>query len=161
VEVWESGHRALHERERERAVLCAALRAARAGVGSLVVVEGPPGIGKTRLLAEARALADSPDLLVAFGRGAELEQTNPYGVVRQLMERSVLSVPKERRTLLLAGAARHAEQALLVGRAGAADSFAIVDGLYVFREHRSDRLSARRRRGRSRPRVRRSRSGRR
>ncbi len=47
----------LLEREAELAALEAMLGAAQSGDGRLVVVEGSAGIGKTRLLAEARALA--------------------------------------------------------------------------------------------------------
>ena len=47
----------LLEREAELAALEAMLAAARLGDGRLVVVEGSAGIGKTRLLAEVRALA--------------------------------------------------------------------------------------------------------
>ena len=46
------------ERETELATLEALLAAARDGEGRLVVVEGSAGIGKTRLLAEARRLAE-------------------------------------------------------------------------------------------------------
>ena len=44
----------LFEREAELAALSAALAAARSGAGGLVVLDGPAGIGKSRLLAEAR-----------------------------------------------------------------------------------------------------------
>ena len=47
----------LLEREAELAALEAMLGAAQSGDGRLVLVEGSAGIGKTRLLAEARALA--------------------------------------------------------------------------------------------------------
>ncbi|HEV2811912.1 MAG TPA: AAA family ATPase, partial [Solirubrobacteraceae bacterium] len=44
----------LLEREAEVAELEEAVAAARAGAGRLVVVEGPAGIGKTRLVRAAR-----------------------------------------------------------------------------------------------------------
>ena len=47
----------LLEREAEVAGLRAFADAAREGGGRFVVIEGGAGIGKTRLLAEARALA--------------------------------------------------------------------------------------------------------
>lgn len=55
----------------------ALLERASAGSGSLLIVEGPAGIGKSRLLAEAGALADGIGLHVpivtcsAFWRGDE------------------------------------------------------------------------------------------
>src|SRR4029450_6867344 len=47
----------LLEREVQVAALQALVNAARSGGGRFVVVEGSAGIGKTRLLAEARAIA--------------------------------------------------------------------------------------------------------
>jgi predicted ATPase len=47
----------LLERQEELLALEAALARARAGQGLLVVVAGPEGIGKTRLLAAARGTA--------------------------------------------------------------------------------------------------------
>ena len=61
-------------------------RAGRDGRGRLVVVEGPAGVGKTALLAEARAIAESSGMQVLRSRGAELEREFAFGVVRQLLE---------------------------------------------------------------------------
>ena len=56
------GKPALLEREAELAGLEAALNDARRGAGRLVVIEGSAGIGKTRLLEEARdTAADTRD----------------------------------------------------------------------------------------------------
>ena len=54
------------------------------GGGGGLLIEGPPGIGKTRLLGAARALAD--DRRVLSARGSELERDFPFAVVRQLLE---------------------------------------------------------------------------
>src|SRR4051794_18765950 len=64
----------------------ALLGAARSGDGRLVVVEGSAGIGKTRLLAEARALAAAAEFEVLAARGGELEGEFAFGIVRQLFE---------------------------------------------------------------------------
>ena len=61
------------EREAELAALEAMLGAAQSGDGRMVVVEGSAGIGKTRLLAEARALAVAAEFEVLTARGGELE----------------------------------------------------------------------------------------
>ena len=74
------------EREAELAALEAMLGAARLGDGRLVVVEGSAGIGKTRLLAEARALAQAAEFEVLSARGGELEGEFAFGIVRQLFE---------------------------------------------------------------------------
>ena len=56
------------------------------------MVEGPPGIGKSSLLAAARALAR--DLRVLSARGGELEREFPFGIVRQLLEPVVLGATR-------------------------------------------------------------------
>jgi hypothetical protein len=71
-----------------------------------VHVEGPAGIGKTRLLAEARTLANEHELHVLRARGGELERGFPFGIVRQLFESEI---PDESaRVRLLSGAAEAA-----------------------------------------------------
>ena len=59
---------------------------AAAGEGRLVMVEGPAGIGKSRLLAELRAHAAAAGTTVLAARGSELEREFGFGVVRQLLE---------------------------------------------------------------------------
>lgn len=75
----------LVQREAELRVLRAAVAGARRGDGAFVAVEGPPGIGKTSLLEAAIADVDAP---VLKALGAPLERDIPYGVVRQLLERT-------------------------------------------------------------------------
>ena len=48
--------------------------------GHCVAVEGEPGIGKSRLLAELRARAVAHGDVVLVGAGAEFERDRPYGV---------------------------------------------------------------------------------
>jgi DNA-binding CsgD family transcriptional regulator len=100
----------LLEREREIEALETAIAAAARGAGQIVVVEGPPGMGKTRLLAYARAAAHRSDLLVLDGRGAELEREFAFGVVRQLLEPSIFGLESDERARLFAGAAALAER---------------------------------------------------
>ena len=57
---------------------------ARTGRGAVAVLEGPAGIGKTALLDEAGKRADSSDVRVLRGHGAQLEYDYAFGVVRQL-----------------------------------------------------------------------------
>lgn len=49
------------------------------GEGALALVEGPPGIGKSRLLAEAVKLAADRGLTVATSVADELDQMTPWG----------------------------------------------------------------------------------
>lgn len=105
----------LLEREAELEAIDAHLRRAREGDGSLLVIEGPAGIGKTALVAAAAERAAAEGMTVLRARGGVLEQDLPYGVVRQLVERPVLLAEPERRAQLLAGPAAGAAAALGVG----------------------------------------------
>jgi class 3 adenylate cyclase/DNA-binding CsgD family transcriptional regulator len=121
----------LLERDRELDLLAGAVAAARAGHGVLVLIEGPAGIGKTRLLARGADAGTTSGMLVLRAHGAELEQDYSWGVVRQLFERWMLDqAPDERGRLLIDSA----EPALAVlgrgGSVGDRDPFAIVHGLY-------------------------------
>ena len=99
----------LLERDRELESLRAALAEAAGGEGRLALVEGPAGIGKTRLLAELRLAAEEEDgNRVLSARGSELEREFPFGVVRQLFEPALAD--DDVRERWLAGAAASAQQ---------------------------------------------------
>ncbi len=91
------------ERELELAHIVSALDAAADGRGSAVVIEGPAGIGKTRLVQDTRAMAKAR----GFGRiqatGDELESAMAWSVVRQLIDRSNSRYGPEVRAQRLAG----------------------------------------------------------
>jgi DNA-binding CsgD family transcriptional regulator len=95
----------LLERDRELAALQEAVAAARAGEGRLVVIEGSAGIGKSSLLAEARAIAGGADMRVLGARAGEHEAEFAFGVVRQLFEQPLTNASADLRAELLAGAA--------------------------------------------------------
>ena len=95
------GGTSLLEREAQVAALEALAGAARGGGGRLAVIEGSAGIGKTRLLAEARAIAGAAGMRVLAARGGELEGEFAYGIVRQLFEPLLASAPPELRAELL------------------------------------------------------------
>ena len=98
----------LLEREAELATFRAVADAACRGEGGVVAIEGTAGIGKTRLLAEARASC-SAGLRVLSARAGEHEGDFSFGVVRQLFESLLASAPAEQRAELLGGAAALAE----------------------------------------------------
>jgi DNA-binding CsgD family transcriptional regulator len=79
----------LLDRRAELDALRAAAAGAARGSGRAVVVEGPAGIGKTALVAAARALALDAGLRPLAARGSEIERAFGFGVVRQLLEPSV------------------------------------------------------------------------
>src|SRR5215216_5432247 len=124
----------LLEREGDLAVLGGLLADARAGEGRLAVIEGPAGIGKTRLLEEARAVAGGLGLDVLHARGGELERDFGFGVVRQLLEPRLALEPEGERAELFAGAAGLAEAAIAPRSAMAPPagdpSHAVLHGLY-------------------------------
>ncbi|HZO60167.1 MAG TPA: AAA family ATPase [Solirubrobacterales bacterium] len=125
---------ALLEREGDLAVLGGLLADVRAGEGRLAVIEGPAGIGKTRLLEEARAAADGMGLEVLYARGGELERDFGFGVVRQLLEPRVAVAEDSERADLFAGAAGLAEVVIAPQAAAAPPtgdlSRAALHGLY-------------------------------
>src|SRR4051794_30457810 len=124
----------LLEREAELAALHAYVDAAGAGAGRLVAIEGRAGIGKSRLLAEARAIAGEAGLVILTARGGELEQEFAYGVVRQLFEPVLAGATTEERAELLGGPAALAAPLFeTVEPAGEEDgdvSFGVLHGLY-------------------------------
>lgn len=69
----------LRGRDAELAAVAAALGKLDAGRGHVLLVDGPPGIGKTALLAEAGALAEQAGARVLFGEAFESHQTVPFG----------------------------------------------------------------------------------
>ncbi len=112
---------ALLERDRELATLDRLLEQAAEGRGRVVLIEGPAGIGKSRLLSELRERAGRR-MTVLTARCGELERDFSFGAVRQLLE------PVASRERLLAGAAAPAEGVLAGGTAEG--SFAVLHGLY-------------------------------
>ena len=127
----------LLERELDLARINRVLARAGAGSGGAVLIWGPAGIGKSSLLAHARAMATAGGARVLRARGGELEREYGLGVVRQLLDPVLAAASAAQRAEWLDAAAGDA--ARLVGLAGAlppptaviADpSFAILHGLY-------------------------------
>lgn len=72
-------------RERELGILTQALLAARAGSGSMLLVAGEPGIGKTRLAEEVASRANAAGCLDAWGSFLEEEGAPPYRAWTQIL----------------------------------------------------------------------------
>lgn len=125
---------ALLEREGELAHIGELLGQARAGAGRVLLVEGPAGAGKTRLLEECRARCTETEVVALLGRGGDLEREFPYGVARQLLEPPLREASKRVREELLADAAGLAASVLALSGAEAGDAagseFAAMHGLY-------------------------------
>lgn len=121
----------LLEREREVALFEQLLEQASKEAGSTVVLDGPPGIGKTRLLGTLADAAERCGFRVLRARGRQLEREMPFGVARQLFERALRRTPALDRACLLEGVAEVGARALgLAGGEGPADRFAAIHGLY-------------------------------
>jgi DNA-binding CsgD family transcriptional regulator/tetratricopeptide (TPR) repeat protein len=123
----------LLERDAELAALAGLIAAVGDG-GRVVAIEGPPGIGKTALMTEARALGQEAGLQALSARGSELERSFAYGVVRQLFEPFLASLPAEDRAESLASAAALAaplfDPAHVVAESAGDSSLATLHGLY-------------------------------
>jgi DNA-binding CsgD family transcriptional regulator len=65
-------------RERELEVIGALIAALVEGRGGVLVIEGPPGIGKSRLLTEVLALAEKAGIRALFGEAFEYQQAVPF-----------------------------------------------------------------------------------
>ena len=126
-------HATLLERSRELETIESLLAGAEQGDGHLALIEGQAGIGKSRLLAEARERAQAAGMRVLAARGSELEGEFAFGVVRQLFEPAL--VDPDTRAAWLEGAAAAAAAIFETPEEPAADaprdaSFAALHGLY-------------------------------
>jgi DNA-binding CsgD family transcriptional regulator len=96
----------LLEREIDLGLADEHLDGVRAGEGGILVLEGPPGIGKTSLLAVVAEHARARGFEVLHARASQLDHGFSFGVARQLLERRVGAAGAAERRALLAGTAR-------------------------------------------------------
>jgi DNA-binding CsgD family transcriptional regulator len=118
----------LLEREPELERLRTLLRTVAAGSGAVVVITGPPGIGKTQLARALREEAEADGCRVLCARGAEFEHEYGFGVVRQWFEPLVRAGDPD---AMLHDAALLAAP-VLAARPGRGDdpSYSVLHGLY-------------------------------
>jgi DNA-binding CsgD family transcriptional regulator len=120
----------LLEREGELSALDRALRAAAGGRGGIVLVEAVTGLGKSRLLAEAAALAADRGARVLSASGRDLERDLPFGVALQLFERPVSRFDDAERERYFSGSAGLAAPLVLEGTPVPEGLAASLHGLY-------------------------------
>jgi DNA-binding CsgD family transcriptional regulator len=97
-------------RERELRTLGRLLERARAGRGSVALIEGEPGIGKTRLLSDTLSSAGALGLEVLVGTGQELERDRPFGPIAAALGLEVdASDPRRARIARLLRPGDHAD----------------------------------------------------
>ena len=113
-------------REAELSVLAGALGRVSAGTGAAVVLEGEPGIGKTRLLDEALDAARALEVIRAAC--GELERDLPFAAIAAALDLRTSSEDPERRRL-----ARLVRDT----QAGPDRRFGIVDGVIDLLEARA------------------------
>ena len=121
----------LLERDRELGVLEDLIQGTLEGRRGLALIEGPAGIGKSRLLAATREAAESAGFRVLAARGSDLERELPFGVVRQLFD-PVLVDPGDR-ARWMTGPAQPAARVFEPPDDGAAESdvsFGVLYGLF-------------------------------
>lgn len=119
----------LIERSDELMAIERGLDAARGKEGCCAWIEGPAGIGKTSLAAEACRMGAARGFRVLEATGVELERGFPFGVVRQLYEPFLRGLNPTEREALAQGAAAVFGTAAPDG--GDADlSFQVLHGLY-------------------------------
>lgn len=124
----------LLDRERELRELGDALTDACRERGRIVVVEGPPGIGKTTLLAALLADAADKGFTTCRARASDLESDVPYGCMHRLLGPAVSSALTRERDPF-EDAAAHASLLFARGdhvraRPAADCEFSTLHGLY-------------------------------
>ena len=122
----------LLEREAELALLRGALEEARAGDGTVALIDAEAGAGKSALLAAAAEEAGAAGTRVLRATGAELERDFAFGAIRQLFEPTLARADPDERGRLLAGAAAPAAWVVEGVEEGArpAAGFAALHGIY-------------------------------
>lgn len=115
----------LFEREAEMQRLGQVIESSVNGSGHTVVIEGPSGIGKSRLLAATTELAMASGADVLTTTGGELERDYPFGLVRRLLSKRVAKLSEEESRALFRGHAGRAES--LFRPTGADDSHTLAD----------------------------------
>jgi DNA-binding CsgD family transcriptional regulator len=121
----------LLERDAELATIMELAECALASQGGVALVEGPAGIGKTRLTEAALARAAAAGLAVAKARCGELERDFPFGVVRQLLEPLVATLESGDRDDVTSGAAALGASVLRDPESRAGHTpYAALHGLY-------------------------------
>ena len=112
-----AGPSAMLGRVEERAMLIDCLQALKDGTSGLVLIDGEPGIGKSRLIADLLERAHAREVTSLAGAGDAIEKTTPYHAWRpifaQLAGLAGVEDVEERRSRVLARVQSDPEMARL------------------------------------------------
>src|SRR5260370_11079109 len=87
-----AGRKAMRGREAEQKIVRDLLRRARRGAGGVVLVDGEPGIGKSRLLRDSTDDAAEQGFSLAAGAADQLGQAIPFFVLSAALRESFAEV---------------------------------------------------------------------
>ncbi|MBO1902133.1 AAA family ATPase [Leucobacter weissii] len=131
----------LLERDHELARIAARLDRTAAGEGGTVLLLGPAGSGKTSLLRAGADRGRERGFMVLAAGAGELESRTPFGIVRRLFDRALMSLDPGELETLASGPAALAARYVLGREAAPVDHDDLLAGFVRL----LDRLSARRR----------------
>ncbi len=126
-------HQPLLDRADELSALRHTLESVTRGRGTVVVLEGAAGTGKSALLSACRQSAEQAGARVLDARAGELERDYPFGVVRQLYGPALESADEALRRDLLSDEAAPAAWVLGISRESSglhAAGFAAMRAVY-------------------------------
>jgi DNA-binding CsgD family transcriptional regulator len=129
------GHGRPIDRDWELNTIEQALEAARRGIGTIVFVDGPSGVGRSHLLSAAARMARTAEAQVQTAVATELESGFRFGVAIQLLEPVWLESDPATREALVHGPAGPARELLTGSPAEAAavgpdEQYPMIHALY-------------------------------
>jgi DNA-binding CsgD family transcriptional regulator len=98
--------------------------------GASLLIEGPPGVGKTSLMRRLGRRAGERDFRLLSARGSEIDRDFGFGVVRQLFGPTLRGLAAEQRAALFAGPPALAAAIFGMGDAGTLDVSPAEASLY-------------------------------
>ena len=125
-----TGQESLLEREEPLAVLRAALARAQRGRGTVQMIEGQAGMGKTALLDFIAEDASTRGFTILRGRGKEREREVPLVVIEDLYRSHVLSLDAQEREKVLQGSAALASPLFEQPLSTQQDTSSVFEGLF-------------------------------
>jgi DNA-binding CsgD family transcriptional regulator len=121
----------LFERDGELAVIAEFMERAASGSAGRLFIEGPAGVGKTRLIEAAGEMAAGEGVGLLRARGGELERSFPFGIAAQLLVPAVSVLEADERKAVLSEAATLAAEIVDPHASGGAREVRTQEALYA------------------------------